>query len=64
MEMMKWLGNVGGLVLAFSSVQILLVNTRLLPPEVRPPLWRRIALGITAIAYGTVFIAVVRSLVT
>ena len=64
MEMMKWLGNVGGLVLAFSSVQILLVNTRLLPPEVRPPLWRRIALGITTIAYGTVFIAVVRSVVT
>lgn len=62
MDMMKWLGNVAGLVLAFSSVQILLVNTRLLPKQLRPPLWRRLALVACAIAYGTLFVAVVRSL--
>lgn len=63
MEMMKWLGNVGGLVLAFSGVQLLLVNTKLLPPEVRPALWRRLALIVCAAGYGALFLAVVHSLV-
>lgn len=62
MELMKWLGNAAGFVLAFSSVQLLLVNTRLLPRELRPPLWRRCGLAVCATAYGGLFIAVVRSL--
>ena len=63
MDMMKWLGNAGGFILAFSSIQLLLVNTRLLPRPLRPPLWRRLALVICAVAYGSLFIAVVRSLI-
>lgn len=62
MEMMKWLGNAAGFVLAVSSVHLLVVNTRLLPPELRPPLWRRVALVACAIAYGSLFVAVVGSL--
>ena len=62
MEMMKWLANVGGFVLAFSSIQLLLVNTRLLPSPLRPPLWRRLALVVCAVAYGALFVAVVLSL--
>ena len=63
MELMKWLGNVAGLVLAVSSVQLLIVNTRLLPKELQPPLWRKLALVLCAVAYGSLFVAVVRSLV-
>ena len=62
MVLMKWLGNVAGLVLAISSVQVLLVNTRLLPKELRPSLWRRVALVACSVAYGSMFIAVVVSL--
>lgn len=63
MDMMKWLGNAGGFILAFSSIQILLVNTRLLPQPLRPPLWRRLALVVCAVSYGSLFIAVVWSLI-
>ncbi len=63
MDMMKWLGNVAGLVLCISSVQLLVVNTRLLPVELRPPLWRRLALAGCAVAYGAMFLYVVWGLI-
>ncbi len=62
MEMMKWLGNVAGFVLAVASIHVLVVNTKLLPRELRPPIWRRVALVFCAVAYGALFIAVVASL--
>ena len=36
--------NVAGVVLIVSSLHLLYVNTRLLPAELRPPAWRRVAL--------------------
>jgi hypothetical protein len=33
-------------------VHLLYVNTRLLPPHVRPPMWRRAALVGVALFYG------------
>lgn len=62
MDLMKWLGNLAGLVLAVSSLHLLAVNSRLLPSALRPPLWRRIGLLACAVAYGSLFIAVVLSL--
>ena len=44
--------NVGGVVMVLSSLHILYVNTTLLPPELRPPLWRRVALVAMALFYG------------
>jgi hypothetical protein len=44
--------NIAGLVMVISSLHILYVNTRLLPPELRPPLWRRTALVATSLFYG------------
>jgi hypothetical protein len=44
--------NVAGLAFVVASLHILYLNTRLLPPELRPPLWRRLALGSTAVFYG------------
>ena len=44
--------NLAGLILAIASLHILRVNTTLLPEEVRPPLWRRLALLAQAAFYG------------
>jgi hypothetical protein len=61
MDLLKLLGNIAGFILAVSSIQILIVNTRLLPKELQPPLWRKLALVACAIFYGTLFVAVLRS---
>ena len=44
--------NVAGLGMVISSLHILRVNTHLLPPELRPPMWRRIALVGMSLFYG------------
>lgn len=44
--------NMAGIVFIFSSLHLLHINTRLLPPELRPPKWRRVALIALAIFYG------------
>ena len=42
--LLKLSANVAGIVFIVASMHVLYVNTRLLPPHVRPPLWRRAAL--------------------
>jgi hypothetical protein len=44
--------NVAGVVMVIASLHILRVNTTLLPPRLRPPLWRRAALVAMALFYG------------
>ncbi|HSK64800.1 MAG TPA: Nramp family divalent metal transporter [Pyrinomonadaceae bacterium] len=44
--------NMAGIVFIISSLHLLYVNTRLLPVELRPSLWRRVALVALAIFYG------------
>ena len=44
--------NMAGLVLVIGSLHLLYVNTRLLPPHVRPPMWRRAALVFMSLFYG------------
>jgi hypothetical protein len=44
--------NMAGIVFIISSIHLLYINTRLLPVELRPPMWRRIALVALAIFYG------------
>jgi hypothetical protein len=44
--------NVAGVVLTIASMHLLYVNTRLLPPHVRPPRWRRAVLVGMAVFYG------------
>jgi len=51
MSLFKVLGIVANIVLAIASLQVLLVNTRLLPKELQPPLWRRLALIASALFY-------------
>jgi hypothetical protein len=44
--------NTAGMVLAFASLHLLWLNTTLLPEEIRPPLWRRLALVAQSLFYG------------
>ena len=51
--------NIGGVITAMVSVHVLYVNRVLLPPAVRPPVWRQITLVLCAAFYGTfVFLSV------
>ncbi|MBI1786117.1 MAG: Nramp family divalent metal transporter [Acidobacteria bacterium] len=58
MTLFKALGVVAGPILGLAAVQILRVNTRLLPAELRPSLWRRAGLVLCAIFYVLMFLAV------
>ena len=44
--------NMAGIVFIISSLHLLYINTRLLPVELRPPMWRRLALIALAVFYG------------
>jgi hypothetical protein len=44
--------NMGGIVFIIGAMHLLYVNTTLLPPELRPPMSRRIALVALALFYG------------
>lgn len=43
--------NVAGAVFIFASLHLLYINTRLLPPALRPPMWRRVALVAMSVFY-------------
>jgi hypothetical protein len=44
--------NMAGFALVVSSLHILYVNTKFLPKELQPPLWRKVALVATALFYA------------
>ncbi|MBC7790579.1 MAG: hypothetical protein H7Z74_11585, partial [Anaerolineae bacterium] len=44
--------NVAGVVFVVASLHLLYINTRLLPRELRPPPWRRVALVAMAVFYS------------
>ena len=44
--------NIGGVILVLGSLHLLYINTKLLPPTLRPPMWRRVALVAMAVFYG------------
>jgi hypothetical protein len=45
-------GNVASVVFTIASIHLLYVNTRLLPPAFRPPMWRRAVLVAMMCFYG------------
>jgi hypothetical protein len=59
MSLFKVLANVAAVVLAVAGVQVFLVNTRLLPRALRPPIWRRTALILTSLFYAVMTAVVV-----
>jgi hypothetical protein len=50
--LLKLGANVAGVVLIVASLHLLYLNTRLLPPHIRPSMWRRAALVAMALFYG------------
>lgn len=50
--LLKLSANIAGAIFVIASLHLLYVNTRLLPPHVRPPLWRRAALVGMALFYA------------
>ncbi|MFO0912476.1 MAG: Nramp family divalent metal transporter [Pirellulales bacterium] len=58
MQQFQVLGAIAGLVLVPSSLQILRINTTLLPPELRPAWWRRVALVACSLFYTAVCLLV------
>jgi hypothetical protein len=45
--------NIAGVVFVISSLHLLYLNTHLLPVHCRPPMWRRVALVVFALFYGS-----------
>lgn len=62
MTLFKALGTIAGGVVALASVQLLIVNTALLPKELQPSLFRRGALISCAVFYGVLSVIAVSSL--
>ncbi len=44
--------NVAGVVFIITSIHVLYLNTRLLPPALRPPMWRRVMLVLMSLFYS------------
>ncbi len=59
LTLFKVLGAFASPIMAIASVQILRINTRFLPPEVRPTLWRRIGLLACGVTYAGVAVALI-----
>ncbi len=54
--------NTAGIVFVVSSLHLLYINTRFLPKEVRPPLWRRAALVAMSLFYGAFVVLWLRAM--
>lgn len=63
MQLFTVLATIAGFILAVAALQVLRVNTTLLPAELRPSLWRRAALVLCALFYGALCAIVVWDLV-
>lgn len=57
LELFQILGVIACPIMAIASLQILRVNTRFLPPEIRPALWRQAGLVLCSLMYGGLTIA-------
>jgi hypothetical protein len=44
--------NIAGAIFVIAAPHLLYINTRLLPPHLRPPMWRRVALVVMTLFYG------------
>ncbi len=60
--LLKLGANVAAVVFIVASLHVLYLNTRLLPPHVRPPMWRRVVLVAMALFYGFFVTLSLRSL--
>jgi hypothetical protein len=61
MSLFKFLANVAGFILAVAGIQVLMVNTKLLPREIQPSIWRKAALVLCSVFYTIITVMVVWS---
>ena len=54
--------NMAGIVLIFSSIHLLYINTCLLPEAIRPPMWRRVTLVCMSVFYCFFTVMSIRTL--
>ncbi|NNM33716.1 MAG: Nramp family divalent metal transporter, partial [Gemmatimonadetes bacterium] len=54
--------NMAGIVFVVSGIHVLYINTTMLPEEIRPPLWRRVALVTMSVFYGAFVVMWLRGL--
>ena len=54
--------NIAGMVFTIASIHLLYLNTRLLPEELRPPMWRRVMLVGMSLFYGFFTVLSIRAL--
>lgn len=57
LDLFKVLAVIANPIMGVAAIQILRVNTRFLPREVRPPLWRQAGLVMAAVLYGGMTLA-------
>ena len=53
--------NIAGVIFVIAGLHLLYLNTRVLPPALRPPLWRRLSLVGMVLFYGFFVVLVTRS---
>jgi hypothetical protein len=56
--------NVAGFVFIVASIHLLYINTRFLPVELRPPMWRRVALVMMSLFYTVFFVLSIQRLLS
>ncbi len=61
LSLFKILGLLASPILAIGAFQILRVNTRFLPKEIRPPAWRQVCLVLCGLIYGLLAIVSIHS---
>ena len=57
LDLFKVLAVIANPIMGIAAIQILRVNLRFLPREVRPPLWRQAGLVLAAMLYGGMTLA-------
>jgi hypothetical protein len=63
LQLFKTLGIVAAPILAIAAIQILRVNLRFLPRELRPSIWRCLGLVLCTLAYGGITMAQIAKMV-
>jgi hypothetical protein len=60
--LLQYGANFASVIFIISSLHLLYVNTRLLPVELRPPMWRRVSLLFMTVFYGFFVALLLRSM--
>jgi len=63
LSLFKILGLMASPILSVGAFQILRVNTRFLPKEIQPPLWRKVSLVACGVIYGVLAVVSITALI-